>query len=117
MGSSFEVIKVESDVVYGVSEICIEVPFEVICTVPKKPYGGTLIIEYTPSREEGMTTLLEWNSFAEWVQSLRSEMYLAEELASVMYEELTNALDPASLRVEVEVTSAFHLPVRVVAEK
>lgn len=109
-------LAVETRQILGVTDIHISLPFEVICTVPKKPYGGTIHLHYTPGVQEGMrSTLLEWNSFADYVRSLRSDEYMAEELASFLLEEVVGVVRPSRATVEVVVESAFHLPVTVVA--
>lgn len=106
---NFEVLPAR---ILGITSIHIGLPFEVICPVPKKPYGGTVNIHYTPGPQGG---LLEWNSLAKYVEGLRSEEYMAEEFASALLAEIVQAASPSRAIVEVVVESAFHLPVTVVA--
>ena len=94
--------------------ISFTVQFETICTVPKKPYGGDILITYAPSFDkEGYATLLEWNSFARWVETLRSQMYLAEELAQLVADTVMIKVAPECVDVVVKVKSPFHLPVEI----
>jgi len=98
----------------GSTVISFEAPFEAICSIPRKPYGGTITVTYTPAVDsQGYATLLEWNSFAAWLQELRSAMLLAEEMAHLVADTVWIKVVPESLRVELEVHSAFHLPVRI----
>ncbi len=98
----------------GTIEIMFEVPFETICSVPLKPYGGTIQVRYSPALDKnGNATLIEWNSFAKWVEALREEQYLAEELTQMVAQVLQDLVKPEYLHVSVAVSSAFHLPVIV----
>ena len=111
-----EVIYVSSERMAGLKEICMDMDFEVICPVPEKPYGGTIHIKYRPRVETLYTTLVEWNSLQEKLKSIRSESYTAEELACSIAQDIASAVDSEEVSVEVSVNSAFHLPVKVVAQ-
>ncbi len=86
-----------------------EVPFEVVCTVPKKPFGGVVDVKYTP--KVGMeTTLIEFNTFKSWIESLRSKEFTAEGLTEHILHHVVTAVDPVSATVILRITSMFHVP-------
>ena len=101
----------------GLREITIDLPFEVICPVPKMPYGGTLTVCYVPEAKDGLVHLLEWNSLEQWLRGQRRESYLAEELACRVLDMVMITLEDfvERIQVTVNVTSSYHLPVKVVA--
>ncbi len=114
--STINIVQVSKKNVSAVTEAVVEIPFEVICTIPLKPYSGLIRVTYLPMMDGLNVKLLEWNSLAEWVKSLRSEHFIAEELANLVAWEIFNKAEPQSVLVEVEIESAFHLPVIVRAE-
>jgi len=97
----------------GLSTIEFTVEFQAICSVPKKPYGGKAHIKYIPA--EGR--LIEWDSFQDWVKSLRDDTYLAEELACKLLNEAYALAEPEWVQVRMEIMSEFHLPVTITAWK
>ena len=112
MTMPFEVCLIPSDLATDIDSISFEIPFEAVCPVPGKPYGGIIKIEYSPrifGPED--TVLVEWNSFSEWVKTLRGESLLAEKLLSHVIREFVEVVRPNRLLVEISVNSAFHLPV------
>ncbi len=102
----------------GLREITIDLPFEVICPVPEMPYGGTLTVCYVPEFKDGWVHLLEWNSLEQWLRDQRRESYLAEELACRVLDLVMLTLEDSvdRIQVTVNVTSSYHLPVKVVAQ-
>ena len=87
----------------------IKVDFMAICPVPDKPYSGTLFVEYIPK-----DTILEWDSFSDWVKGLYQKEMTAEQAVDFITTRLENLLCPIELRVELDVDSAFHVPVKIV---
>lgn len=103
--AKFDCLSVENEEMRDMT-ITVQVPFMAICPVPNKPYEGTITIEYQP-----VDKLLEWDSFAGYVKSLRTENYTAENLLLHIVNELWEAVQPRVLHVSVEAKSVFHLPV------
>lgn len=97
----------------GLSTIEFTVEFQAICSVPKKPYGGKVHIKYIPAEDR----LIEWNSFQEWVRTLRDETFLAEELVCRILQEAYSLAEPEWVQARMEITSEFHLPVTITAWK
>ena len=103
----------------ALSSISMELEFEAVCPIPGKPYGGFITVSYCPdirSDKGSGVDLIEWNSLQAWLNSLRSESYTAEGMAGMVAKEIKKCIGFKWLLVNLEVTSAFHLPVVVVVE-
>ncbi len=96
----------------GRTWISIEVEFMGICPIPDKPYCGLITVEYVPD-----AVLLEWDSFAEWLRNQRDRGLTAENFLDFVFRNLKAELRPRSMRVTLEVISAFHLPVKLYQEE
>ena len=88
--------------------ISFEVPFEVVCSIPLKPFGGKVYVDYIPGE-----TLIEWNSFAKYIEEQRGTILSAEEFAEVVFDVIERFVQPRYLLVRLDIDSAFHLDVDV----
>ena len=106
----FAILYVES-ILEGM-RITFTVPFEVICKIPGLPFSGHLTVSYVPARnEEGVFSLIEWDSFNEWVRSLRKQTMMAEELLTFFEQTIRQGIGPEpELDLTMEVESPYHLP-------
>lgn len=98
-------------------EISVTMPFEAICSVPLKPFSGTVTITYLPKSDlgRGKVRLLEWDSLAESIRENRDIMITAEGYASLILDVVEETTQSEDIFVEVCVTSGYHLPVTVSA--
>ena len=110
----FELCSIHKTDLEYTNSITFAVPFEVVCPIPEKPYGGTIEISYIPGYVGEVCTLIEWNSFGKWLESLRSDSFMAESLAEHVLLTVVRVAKPRYLRVNLSVSSSFHFPVKIV---
>jgi NADPH-dependent 7-cyano-7-deazaguanine reductase QueF len=112
MQVEFDTVQVPINTVKDLTHVSFEFPFEVICAVPKKPFGGKITVSYLPRVNdiEDFVTLIEWNSLAEFFKNNRDLMLTAEQLASQLCEQIRRRVPLVYIDITVEVASEFHLP-------
>lgn len=91
----------------------IELPFETVCSVTDREFGGLVIIEYRPRN-----LALEYVDAEQRLRQLCQTDTTAEELAHQVFQETWSSLNPQTLKVIVDVKhSKAHQPVQVWIEK
>ena len=86
--------------------------FMALCPIPAspKPYGGDVIVRYCPKN-----LLVDWDSVQKFFADHKSMFLCAEDVAALVVEIMKATTECTNLQVDVAVTSAFHLPVHIVA--
>jgi len=93
--------------------IWFEPEFSAICFIGKRPFWGTILIEYKPKE-----LLLEFMSVEMWVESLAEQELTIEEVARLTFDELKRALgDIWALRVSVSASTTVHAPAGAMIEE
>ena len=106
------VIKSKEDSKY-IDKISFTFPFEIVCSIPMKPFGGTITVTYRPDLKQQEIKLIEWNSLAYWFEHSRSISLTAEQLGNVLLSNIIKKIDPSYIHIAINVTSKFHLPATI----
>ena len=93
---------------HGLTMCNINIPYSAICSVGKKPFWGTVLIEYKPQ-----DLLLEFVSVEDFVKSLGTQSIIIEDVAQLVFYEISRALGDIPLRVSVNARTTVHAPVYV----
>jgi len=108
-GEHFSVVHNES----RVAEQSVTLDFRTVCPIPKQPFQGTIKVTLNDPHK----FVLEYITFAEWVNSLKDEELSHEEVARAIFEAVKSAVypgpafpitDPPKVVVEVWVESVTH---------
>lgn len=83
-----------------------------VCPMTGQPDFGTLTITYTPNER-----ILESKSLKFYVWSLREQPAFCEALAASIADDITNAIQPANLRVTVTQNTRGGLALEATAER
>lgn len=98
---------------FEISGTRIFLPFQAICTLTDKPFGGQVVIEYTPK-----TKALEYVDAERYLEGLTQNKVTAEELTDKVFNEVEKSISPQYLKVMVDVNhSEAHQPVQVWKER
>jgi NADPH-dependent 7-cyano-7-deazaguanine reductase QueF len=94
---------------FKISGTKISIPFEAICSITDKNFGGVIISEYHPNNE-----VIEYVSLEDFIKNITKKKLTAEELANLVFQEISNLIAPVYLNVLVDVkTSDAHQPTKV----
>ncbi|MGI6371240.1 MAG: hypothetical protein ACOX0G_02195 [Patescibacteria group bacterium] len=98
----------------GITGTRISIPFEAVCSITGKGFGGEIIIEYHPNKR-----VLEYvNAEKEIISFISEGQYTVEEIASEVCRRVEVAIKPLYLKVLIDVKrSEAHRPVQVWIEK
>jgi len=91
--------------VFGGMTIRFEPSFSAICFIGRKPFWGTIQIEYKPDDR-----LLEFVSIEEWLGILGDQHVVIEEVARLTFDEVTRVLGDIPLRITVSARTTVHAP-------
>ena len=86
--------------------------FSSICSIQKKPFWGTIIIEYRP-----VDRLLEFVSVENWITTLASQELTIEDVTRLTFDEVTRVLGDIPLRITVSARTTVHAPVSATIER
>lgn len=99
---------------FKISGTKISVPFQAVCSLTNKTFGGEVIIEYHPSKK--MT--LEFVEVGNQITKYCTNKITVEDLANWVFYEVWKSIPLKRLRVTVDVLkSDAHCPVQVWIEK
>ncbi len=87
-------------------------PFSTLCSIGKRPFWGVLDITYRPG-----DTLLEFESFEDWLNGLATEAMTVEDMARRVFDVLSKALGDIPLRVTARARTTVHAPVSATIER
>jgi len=94
---------------FKISGSKIFIPFKAICTVTDKEFSGEIIVEYVPQKKA-----LEYVDVENVIAELTKQKITAEELTHQVFQQVSESINPISLRVTVDVKhSDAHRPVQV----
>ena len=79
--------------------------YSTLCRIGNAPFYGFIEIEYEPSN-----SLLEFESFEEWLRSLSNERMTIEELCRLTFDRLSAVLGDIRLSVTVHAETTVHAP-------
>lgn len=97
---------------HGLNYASIKVEYSAICSVGRKPFWGTALIEYKPD-----DMILEFESVDTFVHSLGERHLIIEDVARLVFDELRRVLGDIALRVTVSARTTVHSPVLVKIEE
>ena len=83
-----------------------------VCSLGKKPFFAQVTVRY---RCEGK--IVEFESVQEWLNGLADQEMTIEDMALVLFNELTLALGLVPLRVEVMANTVVHAPAGAILER
>lgn len=86
--------------------------FSSVCSVGKRPFWGTIKIEYKPQDQ-----LLEFVSVEEWIATLALQSVTIEDVARLAFDEVTRALGDIPLRITVSARTTVHAPAGAIIER
>lgn len=94
---------------FVISKTEISIPFEAICLVTDKKFGGDVIITYRKTK-----TVLEYVNVENEITAFTSNKTSAEELCNNIYLAVKESLKKATIDVEIDVKySEAHQPARI----
>jgi len=82
-----------------------EPKYSAICRVGQRPFHGTVRIEYRPVNE-----LIEFVSVERFIHDLASKHIVIEDVARLIFDEITRALGDIPLRIIVTGRTTVHAP-------
>lgn len=98
---------------YNVSGTKIFIPFTATCSLTNEQFSGDVIIEYHPAKK-----VLEYVDIELFIGETTKNKLLTEELAKLIFDEVSKSIQPKYLKVLVDVKhSEAHKPVQVWIEK
>ena len=90
------------------------IPFQAICSLSDKEFSGEILIEYCPK----MKTLEYIDAESEIAKITKEAKLTVEELANLIFQDITKSIEPKFLKVLVDVkASKAHQPVQVWIER
>jgi NADPH-dependent 7-cyano-7-deazaguanine reductase QueF len=95
-----------------VSTIVYRPKFSAVCSVGRAPFYGVLEIKFKPEEK-----LLEFESFEKWLRSLAEKKMTVEDLARLVFDEITIALGIIPLSVTVNAETTVHGPASALVER
>lgn len=99
---------------FPISGTKISVPFQAICSLTDKKFGGEIVIEYCPAKK----ITLEFVDIENQINKYCTKKITVEDLANWVYCEVKKSIPLKSLKVTVDVLkSDAHCPVQVWLEK
>ncbi len=90
---------------HGISESALRSAFSTICSVTDERFSGEVIVTYRPG-----ATLIEFVSFGDYIRGFDETETTMEEMAREIYDTVREIVQPAALRVEIDVQTASHIP-------
>ncbi len=91
--------------VHGISEVALRSPFSALCSVTNDRFSGEIIVTYRPG-----ASLIEFVSFGEYIKDFDESETTTEALAREIFDTVKETVQPLTLRVEVDVQTAAHIP-------
>ena len=86
--------------------------YSAICSIGKKPFAGEVLLEYIPDDK-----LLELVSVEEWIQAFAKKRVIIEELARLIFDEMTRALGDIPRSVTVTARTTVHAPASAIISR
>lgn len=90
---------------HGITEVALRSPFSAICSVSDERFAGEIIVTYRPG-----ANLIEFVSFGEYIREFDEAETTTEALAREIFDAVKETAMPSSLRVEIDVQNASHIP-------
>lgn len=98
---------------FYISGTKITIPFNAVCSVTDKTFGGNIIIEYHPNKK-----VVEYVDMEKTIIDITKKKLTVEELADKIFKTVKTNISPKYLRVSIDVCkSNAHQPVQVWIEK
>jgi len=98
---------------FFISGTKINIPFNAICSITNKKFGGDIVIEYKPEKR-----VVEYVNLEETIKRITRKKLTVEELANKIFKTLELKISLKYLKVLVDVQkSDAHNPVQVWIEK
>lgn len=95
-----------------VTKVSYHPDFSAFCSIGEAPFFGTIEITYYPVKR-----LLEFESFERWLFDLSNKRMTIEDLARLVFDELTDALGDIPLSVTVNARTTVHARASATVER
>jgi NADPH-dependent 7-cyano-7-deazaguanine reductase QueF len=97
---------------YGSMVVRFQPEYSAICSIGKAPFSGDVLIEYIPDDK-----LLELVSVEEWIHGFAKREVVIEELARLIFDEMTRALGDIPRSVTVTARTTVHAPASAIISR
>lgn len=98
---------------FPVSGTKITIPFDAVCSISDKAFGGNIVIEYHPDKK-----VVEYVDVENFIKGITKNKLTVEKLTNNVFREVKTNIHPKYLKILVDVhKSKAHQPVQVWIEE